>query len=140
MGREKRPQMSKMKLLYGELNEEVLASQAAELQKAGYTVQTAIGRRGVQDMLKKETFDLVVLGQTLTRDDRHHLPYMVKKAQAAAKVLVLHTDGSRHPYVDGNIDTGSDMQHLLDKISAMYQQPKTQKPQQQKSMVATAGR
>lgn len=132
--------MSKMKLLYGELNEEVLASQAAELQKAGYTVQTAIGRRGVQDMLKKETFDLVVLGQTLTRDDRHHLPYMVKKAQAGTKVLVLHTDGSRHPYVDGNIDTGSDMQHLLDKISVMYQQPKTQKPQQQKSMVATAGR
>jgi DNA-binding NtrC family response regulator len=134
------PQMSKLKLLYGELNEEVLASQAAQLQKAGYTVQTAIGRRGVQDMLKKETFDLVVIGQTLTRDDRHHLPYMVKKAQAGTKVLVLHTDGSRHPYVDGNIDTGSDMQHLLDKISAMYQQPKTQKPQQQKSMVATAGR
>jgi DNA-binding NtrC family response regulator len=134
------PQMSKLKLLYGESNEEVLASQAAQLQKAGYTVQTAIGRRGVQDMLTKETFDLVVLGQTLTRDDRHHLPYMVKKAQAGAKVLVLHTDGSRHPYVDGNIDTGSDMQHLLDKISAMYQQPKTQKPQQQKSMVATAGR
>ena len=132
--------MSKLKLLYGESNEEVLASQAAQLQKAGYTVQTAIGRRGVQDMLKKETFDLVVLGQTLTRDDRHHLPYMVKKAQAGAKVLVLHTDGSRHPYVDGNIDTGSDMQHLLDKISAMYQQPKTQTPQQQKSMVATAGR
>jgi DNA-binding NtrC family response regulator len=133
--------MSKLKLLYGELNEEVLASQSAELQKAGYAVQTAIGRRGVQDLLKKETFDLVVLGQTLSRDDRHHLPYMVKKAQAAAKVLVLHTDGSRHPYVDGNIDTGSDMQHFLDKISSMYAQSKQQtKPQQSKTMTATAGR
>ena len=133
--------MSKLKLLYGELNEEILASQAAELQKAGYAVQTAIGRRGVQDLLKKETFDLIVLGQTLSRDDRHHLPYMVKKAQTEAKVLVLHTDGSRHPYVDGNIDTGSDMQHLLDKISSMYgqskQQPKTQQP---KTMAATLGR
>ena len=133
--------MSKLKLLYGELNEEILASQAAELQKAGYTVQTALGRKAVQDLLKKETVDLVVLGQTLTRDDRHHLPYMVKKAQAAAKVLVLHTDGSRHPYVDGNIDTGEDMQHFLDKISAMFQQSKPQpKAQQSKTMAATSGR
>ena len=133
--------MSKLKLLYGELNEEVLASQAAELQKAGYTVQTAIGRRGVQDLLKKESFDLILLGATLSRDDRHHLPYMTKKAQAAAKVLVLHTDGSRHPYVDGNIDTGEDMQHLLNKISAMSGQAKPElKPQQSKTMTATAGR
>ena len=133
--------MSKQKLLYGESNQEVLASQAAELEKAGYAVQTAIGRKGVQEAIKKETFDLVVLGQTLSRDDRHHLPYMVKKAQRAAKVLVLHTDGSRHPYVDGNIDTGSDMQHVLDKISAMQQQqPKQQTPHQTKTMAAAAGR
>jgi DNA-binding response OmpR family regulator len=133
--------MSKLKLLYGELNEEVQASQATELQKAGYTVQTALGRKAVQELLKKETFDLVVLGQTLTRDDRHHLPYMVKKTQVAAKVLVLHTDGSRHPYVDGNIDTGEDMQHFLDKISAMFQQSKPQpKAQQSKTMAATSGR
>jgi DNA-binding NtrC family response regulator len=141
LDREKGRKMSKLKLLYGELNEEVLATQAAELEKAGYAVQSAIGRKAVQDLLKKESFDLVVLGQTLTRDDRHHLPYMVKKAQAGAKVLVLHTDGSRHPYVDGNIDTGSDMQHFLDKISAMFQQSKPQsKAQQSKTMAATSGR
>jgi DNA-binding response OmpR family regulator len=120
--------MSKLKVLYGELNEEVLASQAAELQTAGHNVQTAVGRKGVQDAAKKDAFELVILGATLTRDDRHHLPYMVKKSQTA-KVLVLHTDGSRHPYVDGNIDTGEDMQHLLAKISAMF----GQSPQQQKS-------
>lgn len=140
LDREKGRKMSKLKLLYGESNEEVLASQAAELQKAGYTVQTAIGRKAVQDLLKKESFDLVVLGQTLSRDDRHHLPYMVKKAQAAAKVLVLHTDGSRHPYVDGNIDTGSDMQHFLDKVSAMFQQSKPQPKAPSKTMAATSGR
>ena len=133
--------MSKLKLLYGELDEEVLASQSAELQKAGYTVQTAIGRKAVQDLLKKESFDLVVLGQTLSRDDRHHLPYMAKKAQSSAKVLVLHTDGSRHPYVNGNTDTGEDMQHVLNKISAMYGAAKPEsKPQQSKTMAATTGR
>jgi hypothetical protein len=140
LDREKGRKMSKLKLLYGESNEEVLASQAAELQNAGYSVHTAIGRKAVQDLLKKESFDLVVLGQTLSRDDRHHLPYMVKKAQAAAKVLVLHTDGSRHPYVDGNIDTGSDMQHFLDKVGAMFQQSKPQPKAPSKTMAATSGR
>ena len=111
--------MAKLKVLYGELNEETLAAQAESLQKAGYQVQGSVGRKGVQEALSSGPFDLVILGPTLTRDDRHHLPYMVKKASKQTKVLVMHTDGSRHPYVDGNIDTGEDMNHLLAKISAM---------------------
>jgi len=43
----------------------------------------------------------------------------VKKSQKATKVLIMHTDGSRHPYVDANIDTGEDMAHLLVKIAAV---------------------
>jgi DNA-binding NtrC family response regulator len=116
--------MSKLRVLYSELNQETLASHAEELRKAGYAVETAVGRKAVQEALKKGTFDLVVLGQTLTRDDRHHLPYMVKKARAETKVWVLHTDGSRHPYVDGNIDTGSSLQHLLDSIRSLDQPTK----------------
>jgi DNA-binding NtrC family response regulator len=111
--------MAKLKVLYGELNEEVLAAQGQTLQKAGYQVQTAIGRKGVQEAINSGVFDLVLLGPSLTRDDRHHLPYMVKKASKTTKVLVMHTDGSRHPYVDGNIDTGEDMDHLLAKIAAV---------------------
>lgn len=111
--------MSKMKVLYGELEEEILAAQAESLTKAGYSVQTAVGRKGVQEALKTGGFDLVLLGPTLTRDDRHHLPYMVKKANKATRVLVMHTDGSRHPYVDANIDTGEDMEHLLAKIGTL---------------------
>jgi len=107
-----------LKVLYGELNEEVLTAQVDPLQKAGYKVQTAVGRAGVMDALKRESFDLVILGATLTRDDRHHLPYMAKKAHAGARVLVLHTDGSRHPYVDGNIDTGESMEKLIEKIGS----------------------
>ena len=111
--------MSKLTILYGELNEQVLAAQGESLQKAGHKVQTTVGRKGVQEALGSGTFDLVILGPTLTRDDRHHLPYMVKKASKQTKVLVMHTDGSRHPYVDSNIDTGEDMDHLLVKISAV---------------------
>src|SRR5579885_1051855 len=126
--------MSKLKVLYGELNEEVLGSQAQELQKAGYQVQTAVGRKGIQEALKKDSFELVILGATLSRDDRHHLPYMAKKTSSPGKVLVLHTDGSRHPYVDGNIDTGEDMQHILAKISALHPHAG-----QAKAMAAKAG-
>ncbi len=107
-----------LKVLYGELNEQVLASQAVVLEKAGHKVQTAVGRKAVQEALSKDAFDLVILGPTLTRDDRHHLPYMVKKANAETRVLVMHTDGSRHPYVDGNTDTGESMERLLEKINA----------------------
>src|SRR5260370_33766781 len=107
------------KVLYGELNEQVLSAQAESLQKAGYKVQTAVGRAGVLDALKSATFDLVILGPTLTRDDRHHLPYMVKKAHAGTRVLVMHTDGSRHPSVDAHIDTGEIMERLIEKIGGL---------------------
>ena len=125
--------MSKMKVLYGELNEQVLFEQANSLKQAGYDVETALGRKGVVEALKRGNFDLVVLGPTLSRDDRHHLPYMVKKAQASTRVLVMHTDGSRHPYVDAFVDTGSDMEHWLGKISSL-QAPKA------KAKAASAGK
>ncbi|HEV2698380.1 MAG TPA: hypothetical protein VGU90_10340 [Terriglobales bacterium] len=114
--------MSKMKVLYGELNEQVLATEMETLQKAGFGVQTAVGRKGVQDALNQGTFDLVILGATLSRDDRHHLPFMVKKARRETQVAVLHTDGSRHHYVDINTDSGSNMEDMLRKIASM--QPK----------------
>ncbi len=122
---------SSWKVLYSELNEQVLSAGAEELQKAGFTVQTAIGRKAVQKALNQSQFDFVVLGGTLSRDDRHHLPYMAKKSSQTVKVLVMHTDGSRHPYVDGNTDTGEDMDHLLRKINVL---------QQPKAAAAAAGR
>jgi DNA-binding NtrC family response regulator len=108
--------MSRPKVLYGEANEEVMALGAAMLHASGYSVQTAIGRQGVQDALKQATFDIVILGPTLNRDDRHHLPFMVKKSSANTQVAVMHTDGSRHHYVDINTDSGSGMEELLKKL------------------------
>jgi len=89
------------------------------IEKAGHSVQQAEGRKAVQEALNKGAFDLVVLGPTLSRNDRHHLPYMVKKANAATNVLVMHADGSRHPYVDACTDTGSSLEHVLGKIESM---------------------
>ena len=113
--------MSKAKLtiLYGEGDEDVLANQAAAIEKAGHTVQKALGRKGIDEALKKSKFDLVVLGASLTRNDRHHLPYMAKKANAESRILVLHADGTRHPYVDGCTDTGASLENVLAKIASM---------------------
>ena len=97
----------------------MLASQALSIQKAGHEVIPAVGRKSVEAALRHESFDLVILGPTLTKNDRHHLPYMVKKCQNGTRVLVMHTDGERHPYVDANLDTGSRFEALLDKIAAL---------------------
>jgi DNA-binding NtrC family response regulator len=119
--------MATLNILYGEGDADVAAAQSASIQKAGHKVQTAIGRRAVQDALTKASFDLVVLGGSLTRDDRHHLPYMAKKANRSVRVLTLHTDGSRHPSVDGFVDTGSDMEHILHGISQFAGKPEQAK-------------
>lgn len=107
---------SLVNVLYAELNEEVLATGAGDLQKAGFNVQTAIGRKAVLDAVNQTKFEWVILGATLSRDDRHHLVYKAKKANKSTKVFVMHTDGSRHPYVDGNTDTGESMEYVLRKI------------------------
>lgn len=111
---------AKLRILYGEAPEEsVQQQQAAAFEKAGHIVQQVAGRKAVEEALKKNSFDLVVLGSTLSRNDRHHLPYMVKKANAQTSVLVMHADGSRHPYVDACVDTGSSMESVLSRIESM---------------------
>jgi DNA-binding NtrC family response regulator len=110
---------SKLRILYGEGDGVVLAAQAASMEKAGHIVAQATGRKAVDEALKKTSFDLVVLGATLTRNDRHHLPYMVKKANSETSVLVMHADGSRHPYVDACTDTGASLESVLNRIESM---------------------
>ncbi len=110
---------AKLRVLYGEGEEDILKEQAAAMEKAGHTVHQAIGRKAVEEALKKSAFDLVVLGPTLSRNDRHHLPYMVKKASAETSVLVMHADGSRHPYVDACTDTGASLEAVLTRIEGM---------------------
>jgi DNA-binding NtrC family response regulator len=114
------PKSSKLNILYGEGDADVLAEQSAIIAKAGHSVKTAEGRKGVLEALKAGGFDLLVLGPTLSRDDRHHLPYMAKKFHEDTRVLVMHTDGSRHPYVDAFVDTGSSMESLLEKIASTF--------------------
>ncbi|MGB6777122.1 MAG: hypothetical protein WBE45_22330, partial [Terriglobales bacterium] len=66
---------STIKILYGESDENTLSAQSAEMTKAGHHVTTALNRQGVQEALRRDAFDLVILGATLSKDDRHHLPY-----------------------------------------------------------------
>src|SRR5579872_3370873 len=127
----------KLKVLYGEGDSDVFASQTPVLQQAGHEVQTAEGRKAVEESLRKSSFDLMVLGGTLSRNDRHHLPYMVKKVSPNTRVLVMHTDGERHPYVDGNIDTGRSMADMVAKIASVWSLASSQAPA---SKGAAAGR
>jgi len=111
--------VSKLKILYGEGDQKLLASQAATIQNAGHTVQTALGRKSVEETIRREPFDLVIVGHTLNKNDRHHLPYIVKKARPEARVLVLHSSGS-HPGVDAELDTPHSIEAILQKISSLF--------------------
>jgi DNA-binding NtrC family response regulator len=107
-----------IKILYSECDEQMLAAQAAEMKTAGHHVTTAAGRHAVQEALRRDAFDLVILGSTLTKDDRHHLPYLVKKAHEGTKVLVMHA-GTHHHEVDATIDANASMQFVLEKIARL---------------------
>jgi DNA-binding NtrC family response regulator len=109
----------KLKILYGESNPEAQDVTAQALEKAGHAVEKALGRKAVEAAFSKSNFDLVVLGPTLSRNDRHHLPYAVKKVKSEVSVLVLHADGSRHPYVDACTDTGASIENVLARIEGM---------------------
>ena len=113
---------SKLKILYAEGDSEVLATQSVTIEQAGYSVTQAEGRHPVQDRLRREAFDLVILGATLTKNDRHHLAYMVKKANQETRVLVTHTDGEGHHAVDATLETGRSMNALLEKIASLFPQ------------------
>ena len=107
------------KILYGEGDPATVASSKVSFQTAGYNVETVVGRTAVEEALRQGSYDVVILGPTLTRNDRHHLPYMVKKASIRTKVLVMHTDGERHPYVDANTDTGRSIADVIAKIDSL---------------------
>jgi DNA-binding NtrC family response regulator len=109
-----------MKILYGESDDQTLSAQSAEMTKAGHQVTIAVNRQGVQEALRRDTFELVILGATLSKDDRHHLPYMVKKAHKGTKVLVMHA-GTHHHEVDAAIDPSLSMPRILEKIAALHQ-------------------
>lgn len=115
----------KLNILYGEGDIEVVTAQAGSMEKAGHQVTTVVGRKEIEAALKKSSFDLVILGPTLTRNDRHHLPYMVKKSHEGTRVLVLHADGGRHPYVDAATDTGRSIESILETIASMMSQHAT---------------
>jgi DNA-binding NtrC family response regulator len=110
-----------IKILYGECDEQVQAAQTTEMRKAGHHVTTALGRLAIQDALKRDAFDLVILGSTLSKDDRHHLPYMVKKAHEGTKVLVMHA-AARHHEVDAAVDADTIMQFVLERIARMMEE------------------
>jgi hypothetical protein len=44
---------------------------------------------------------------------------MVKKASKETSVLVMHADGSRHPYVDACTDTGASLETVLARIESL---------------------
>jgi len=114
--------MSKTAILYCEADAKVLSAQTKLFNQAGYAVVPIEGRAAMEAAVKAGGFDIAILGHTLTRDDRHHLPYMVKKGNPRAGVIVLHASG-RHPAVDVSLDSRLGERALLEAIAQVVAQP-----------------
>jgi len=110
----------KAKILYGEGDDKALKEHTAVMEKAGYSVKTVVGRRAIEEAVRQDKFDIVVLGHTLTRDDRHHLPYMAKKANSLSRVLVIHASGKHHE-VDAAIDSRDGDRVLLEALAGLLE-------------------
>ena len=108
------------KILYGEGDSESLKLHVSILERAGYSVKTVVGRRAIEEAVRQDNFDVVMLGHTLTRDDRHHLPYMAKKANSLTRVLVIHASGKHHE-VDAAIDSRDGERVLLEALSGLLE-------------------
>ena len=112
--------VSQGNILYGENDEQVLKTQSKLFENAGYKVEVAIGRKAIEQVLRQGHFDVVVLGHTLNKDDRHHLPYMAKKSGEDTQVLVLHASG-KHPAVDRAIDSREGDEAVLKVLGTLAQ-------------------
>jgi DNA-binding NtrC family response regulator len=110
--------VSKARILYSEANAGVLAEQSKIFEKAGYTVERAHGRAATVQAFGRNKHDIVVLGHTLTKDDRHHLPYMAKKADGDIQVLVLHASG-KHPAVDISMDSRDGEEKVIAALDSL---------------------
>jgi DNA-binding NtrC family response regulator len=112
---------SQGKILYGENDSNVLTAQSKSFEQAGYMVERANSRAAVEQALRSSHYDVLVLGHTLTKDDRHHLPYMAKKFGRDTQVLVLHASG-KHPAVDFAMDSREGDKEVLAALRSLMQQ------------------
>lgn len=110
--------MQQLKVLYGEGDAKAVAELSKAFAKAGYSVTTTIGRNEFEQQLRGGSYDVAVLGHTLTRDDRHHLPYMIRKAHPDAQILVLHASG-KHPVVDLCMDSRRGERAIVEAIEEL---------------------
>ncbi len=109
------------RILYAENDGNIILSQSKAFAQAGYIVERAIGRSAAQQALSSGHYDAVVLGHTLSKDDRHHLPYMAKKSNPDIAVLVLHASG-KHPAVDHAIDSRQGDAAVLRALQSIIEQ------------------
>jgi hypothetical protein len=112
---------AKGKILNCESDGKVLIEQSQMFERSRYTVENAHGRAAAEQALLNGTYDIVVLGHTLHKDDRHHLAYKAKRSHSDTQVLVLHASG-KHPAVDIAIDSRRGEQAVIAALESLMQQ------------------
>ena len=112
---------AKGRILNCESDTNVLGEQSQLFERSGYTVENALGRAAAEQALLSGTYDIVVLGHTLHKDDRHHLAYKAKRSSSDTQVLVLHASG-KHPAVDIALDSRYGEKAVIAALESLMEQ------------------
>lgn len=84
------------------------------MRDAGYAVATIATKKEIQERIKTDDFNIIVLNHTLSFADRKSLAKQAKQNKPESGVLVLHHSGSLgNPHVDLAVDSRLGAQAML---------------------------
>jgi hypothetical protein len=72
-----------------------------------------------EEALRRKAFDLVILGPTLIKNDRHHLRIWSRRRMPVRGFWLCTPMGERHPQVDVSMEPGRSIALLLQTIASM---------------------
>ena len=100
----------------------VLETRKLILQAAGHSVVTAMDEISLLDACNKNSFDIAVIGQMISRKMKHRVAALIKQQCPDAKILELYPPytGKILDYADSWLLVPADIpEHLTDRVNEL---------------------
>jgi len=125
-------------VLLVEADHPLLCSEKLLFEANGYTVLTAHTRPTTEQLLGSHLVDIVVLGHSLSQQDREVLVARTRLVRPEARILVVHASGGIQPVLpDASVDSRSGPEWILDGLRGLLGMAK---PQSERSLPARRSR
>jgi len=121
-------------VLIVETDAPLLRSEKLLYEYQGYSVLTAESREKADRILASELVDAVILGHSLSQEDREVLVARTRLVRPEACVLVFHASGAIQPVPpDAAVDSREGPQHIVNALSALLISTQSQSRKQSKN-------